>query len=44
MSDRFFYGSFGVEGSARFAYVSVLVPYAVAAFAAVVNNVVMTFI
>lgn len=44
VSARFLYGSFGLEGFARVAYVSVLVPYAVAASAAVVNNVVMTFI
>ena len=44
VSARFFYGRFGLQGFARTAYVSVLVPYAVAASAAVVNNVVMTFI
>jgi len=44
VSARFFYGRFGLDGFARTAYVSVLVPYAVAASAAVVNNVVMTFI
>ena len=41
---RFFYGRFGLEGFARAAYVSVLVPYAVAESAAVANNVLMTFI
>ena len=44
VSARFFYGRFGLQGFARTAYVSVLVPYAVASSAAVVNNVVMTLI
>ena len=44
VSARFFYGRFGLQGFARAAYVSVLVPYAVAASAAVVNNIVMTLI
>ena len=44
VSARFFYGRFGLEGFARAAYVSVLVPYAVAESAAVANNVLMTFI
>ena len=37
-SARLFYTKFGLNGFARTAYVSVLVPYAIAAFAAVVNN------
>ena len=44
VSARLFYGRFGLQGFARAAYVSVLVPYAVAASAAVVNNIVMTLI
>lgn len=35
---RVFYSRLGLNGFARTAYVAVLVPYAVAAFAAVVNN------
>ena len=41
---RLFYQRFGLRGFARTAYVAVLVPYAMVAFAAVVNNVVLTFI
>ena len=41
---RFLYARFGFTGYARAAYVLVLVPYAIAAFAAVVNNLVMVFI
>lgn len=41
---RVFYTRFGLNGFARTAYVIVLVPYAIAALAAVVNNFVLTFI
>ena len=41
---RLFYGRFGLIGFARAAYVAVLVPYAVAALAAVVNNLVLAII
>ena len=44
VSARFFYGRFGLQGFARTAYVSVLVPYAVAASAAVANNIAMTLL
>ena len=35
---RLFYGRFGLSGSARTAYVVVLVPYTAASMAAVANN------
>jgi hypothetical protein len=41
---RLFYGRFGLIGFARTAYVAVLVPYALAALAAVVNNLVLALI
>ena len=41
---RLAYVKFGFTGFARAAYVAVLVPYALTAFAAVVNNLLMTFI
>ena len=44
VSARLFYSRFGFNGFARTAYVAVLVPYTVAALAAVVNNFVLTFI
>ena len=43
VSARFFYSRFGLKGFARTAYVSVLVPYAIAALAAVVNNSMLVF-
>ena len=39
VSARLFYGRFGLEGFARTAYVAVLVPYVLVAFAAVVGHV-----
>ena len=39
VSARLFYGRFGLEGFARTAYVAVLVPYVLVAFAAVVGGV-----
>ena len=41
---RFCYNRYGLKGYARTAYVVMLVPYAVVAFAAVVNNTLMTAI
>ena len=41
---RFFYARLGLEGYARISYVAVLVPYAVAALVAVVNNLLLVFI
>ena len=43
-SARLFYARFGLTGFARASYVAVLVPYTVAALAAVVNNLLLTFI
>ena len=39
-----FYGRFGLAGYARAAYVALLVPYALASAAAVVNNLTLTLI
>ena len=41
-SARIFYGRFGLIGYARAAYVALLVPYALASAAAIVNNLVLT--
>ena len=39
---RLFYGRFGLEGFARTAYVAILAPYVLVAFAAVVNNLLLS--
>ena len=44
VSARLYYGRFGLLGLARTAYVAVLLPYAITAFAAVVNNLLLTVI
>ena len=41
---RLFYNSRGLGGYARISYVAVLVPYAIAALAAIVNNLLLVFI
>ncbi len=44
VSTRLYYHRFGLTGFARTAYVAVLVPYAIAAQAAVVNNLLLLFL